>query len=123
MKSFAALVIGLVLAALPFLLYGSRGHVHVPHSDHAPRHGGELFMLGDHHLELVASHDRVELYLSDGSRRPQRPTSGSVALSGGGELPLRWQHQHLIAELPAGTRAERLEVETDDGERLALALP
>lgn len=32
---------------------GSRGYVHAPHSGHAPRQGGQLFMLGDHHLEVV----------------------------------------------------------------------
>ena len=51
----AAIACGLALAGLPFFQsgLGSRGHGGVLHMDHAPHHGGQLLMLGNHHLEIV----------------------------------------------------------------------
>ena len=115
-----AAMAGLVLATLPFLIYGSRGHVHAPHTDHAPRHGGELFMLGDYHVEVVTLADTVEIYLSDASRRPLRPANGRVALESGREVALRWQQQRLVAALPSASTAAQFEITTADGAQLLL---
>ena len=115
-----AVAAGLVLATLPFLIYGPRGHVHLPHTDHAPRHGGELYMLGDYHVEVVTLADTVEIYLSDASRRPLRPAGGRVALESGREVALLWQQQRLVAALPSATGAARFQITTADGTQLSL---
>jgi len=120
MKRAGALAVGLLLASLPFLLYGPRGHTHAPHTDHAPRHGGQLFMIGDHHVEVVSLADRVEIYLSDASRRPLRPAAGVVELQGGGELPLQWSGERLMLRLEAGMRSKRYLVTAATAEDLPL---
>lgn len=54
-----------------------------PHQDHEARHGGVLTMEGDGHVEIVVSPEgAVDLYASDGFRRPIAPkdVTGSVTL-------------------------------------------
>jgi hypothetical protein len=55
-----------------------------PHQDHEARHGGVLTMEGDGHVEIVVSSEGVvDLYASDGSRRPIPPkeVTGTVTLA------------------------------------------
>ena len=129
MKRLAAICVGGVLACLPFLLYGGGGHAHAPHTDHDPRHGGQLFMIGDYHLELVTRGEtgssalRVEIYLSDASRRPLRPRAGALATRAGDEIALAWTRQRLVAELPKGARPARYRLTAPDGSTLELPAP
>lgn len=120
MKRAAAVAVGLLLAALPFLLYGTRTHPHAPHADHAPRHGGALFMLGDHHVELVRTDAHTSLFLSDAVRRPLRPRSGWLTLDDGSRLALRWQDDRLTAAIPPGRRARAFGLVTAEGTELEL---
>jgi hypothetical protein len=117
----AAVIVGAILACLPFLVYGTSSHRHAPHADHAPRHGGDLFMIGDYHVELVERPERVELFLSDAVRRPLRPQAGSVALDGGGRVPMQWREQRLVAALEAGMRVDRYALTLPAGELLELS--
>lgn len=55
-----------------------------PHQDHEARHGGVLTMEGDGHVEIVVSPaGTVDLYVSDGFRRPIAPkdVTGTVTLA------------------------------------------
>jgi hypothetical protein len=121
MPRLAALLAGLILAGLPYLVYGTSSHSHAPHADHAPRHGGDLFMLGDYHVEVVRRPQRIEVFLSDSVRKPQRPERGSLELLGGGKVPMRWEDQRLVANVEDPGRIERYELHTRDGARLELA--
>ncbi len=118
-----AVAAGLLLAALPFLLYGTSTHDHTAHTDHAPRHGGELFMVGDHHLEVVRAENRIELFVSDGSRRPQRSAEGQVELSDGARTAMRWYRGRLVADVESGSSARRFSVTLPDGVQIELRMP
>lgn len=120
MKHLAAVAVGLLLAALPFLLYGTRTHPHAPHADHAPRHGGALFMLGDHHVELVRADGHASLFLSDAVRRPLRPRTGWLTLDDGNRPELRWRNGRLTAPIPPGRRLLAFGLIADDGTELRL---
>jgi hypothetical protein len=74
-----AVAFGLVLGAVPFLRYVHLGSEAAPHSDHPPRNGGELRMVGDHHLELRRRAGLVEVFVSDAARNPIRARAGQVS--------------------------------------------
>ncbi len=113
-----SIAIGVALGAAPFLRYAPWGHA-LPHADHAPHHGGELVMIGDDHLELVVSDDRVELWTSDALRRPLVPRAGSVAFDGGAAQPLRWDAHRLTAPTMHGAREATTSIDLADGTRLS----
>ncbi len=119
-----ALAVGALLGAAPFLRYTAPGHA-VPHANHDPRHGGQLVMVGDFHLELVARDGAVELFTSDALRRPLTPRLGSVTFDGGPAQPLRWESQRMVAAAAHGAREAVVAVELTDGTRLShrFALP
>jgi hypothetical protein len=117
----AALALGSILAALPFLRYADLSLLGAaPHSDHEARHGGQVAMVGDHHLELVQSGGEVAVYLSDAWRRPLRPRGVSVAFDGAEPLALRWERQRMAGAGRPDARAARVVVELDDGTMLAV---
>ena len=118
----SAIVVGSILALLPFLVYGTSGHPHAPHADHAPRHGGDLFMLGDYHVEIVQRGQRVELFVSDAVRRPLQPEAGSVAFEGGARRAMQWRNPRLVAAVPPGERVDRVTVTLEAGRVLDLDL-
>ena len=91
LRTIGAIALGLVLASFPFVMFGvASGHTHGAgaHMDHLPRFGGQLGMVGDHHLELVRKDGRVLVYASDAARRPLRALRGSVRFDDGAEREL-----------------------------------
>jgi hypothetical protein len=121
-----AVIIGLFLGATPFLRYGIGGaHSHgaAPHSDHDPRHGGQVLMLGDHHVELVDRDGAIQLYLSDASRRPIRPAWASVSFDGGPEIPLLWRGYRSFVRKPPDSHTGLYRLSVGDGSPLVLKWP
>ena len=111
--------VGAVLAASPFVRYGA-GAPGAPHADHEPRHGGQLGMVGDHHLELVRGRDGIEVFVSDAWRRPLPARDGTLRFDGRDTRPLRWSGDRLVGPDVAGSRAVEAVVTLLDGTRLAL---
>ena len=74
---------------------GHDGHAHAPsagsetaHADHSARHGGIVTMEGDNHVESVVAKDgQIDLYLTDGVRRPIpiSDSSGTIVIETGGK--------------------------------------
>jgi hypothetical protein len=118
-----AVAVGLGLFAMPFLLYGlGGGHAHGagPHADHGARHGGQLVMVNDYHLELVEQPDSVELYLSDAFRRPLRPASCAVAFDDSSPTACEWRRYRSVVPRPNSAQSGLYEVHVDDGSLVTL---
>jgi hypothetical protein len=115
----ASVALGLFLAATPFLRYAHPGADLLPHSDHAPRHGGQLQMIGDHHIELLRKPGRIEAFVSDAKRAPLRPARGEVAFGDSPKVALRWENHRLWAPAPDEALAIAIDVWLKSGERLA----
>lgn len=113
-----AVAAGLALAALPFLRYAHFGAG--AHADHEPHHGGQLGMVGEHHVELVQRDGRFEVYVSDAWRRPLRPARGRLAPDRGAPLELSWSGGRLVAPAALGGRKVEVAIELDDGTTLAI---
>ena len=92
-----AAAVGLGLGALIFVRYGWLAPPRAAHTDHAPRHGGVLGMVGDVHMEIVRRDGAIHVYLSDAHRRPLRAEGGQIAFEGGPAVPLVWDQDHLTA--------------------------
>jgi len=121
-----AAAVGFILFAMPFLLYGlGGGHTHGdgPHSDHGARHGGQVLMVSDYHLELVEHPDSVELYLSDAFRRPLRPASCSVEFDGRRTAICEWRSHRSVVSRPIDTQSGLYQLRVDGGPLLTLKFP
>lgn len=114
-----AVAAGLLLAAVPFLRYVHFGGAEA-HANHEARHGGQLGMAGEHHVELVRRDGAVEIYVSDAWRRPLRPAGGSVAFDRGGAVELRWSGHRLVAPDAPAARQVDAAIRLEDGTSLAI---
>lgn len=115
-----AIAAGLFLATLPYWRFVPFGGALAPHMDHEPRHGGQLGMVGDHHIEVVRHRGRVEVFVSDATRRPLQPTAVSVVFDRQAEVPLEWSdHRFVGADRSAARQIEALV--TLAGTKLALS--
>jgi hypothetical protein len=100
----AAVALGVFLGAVPFLRYRLATPHPTAHADHAPRHGGILGMVGDHHLEVVRRDGSVEVYVTDAYRRPIAASGGRVEFDTGRTEPLARTGGRLVArDDPAAT--------------------
>ena len=121
----AAFAAGSVLFALPFLQSGlgeTHSHGPGPHMDHAPRHGGALVMIGDHHLEVVETARTIELYLSDAVRRPVTPIRARIGFDGGAAHDGEWAGYRHVADKPLSYGFADCEITTKDGVPLRIRL-
>ena len=116
----AAVAGGLLLAALPFLHYASFGGAVAAHADHEPRYGGQLGMVGDHHIELRRRNGLVEAFVSDATRHPVQPRAGWVVFDRTRREPLRWNGHHLTGADQREARETDIVVLVED-QRLALS--
>lgn len=121
----AALVVGLVLFALPFARYALGGHHDLagPHRDHGPRHGGHLLMLRGYHAELVEHDDAVELYLSDSTRKPLRPSYCRVTFDGHDAEPCEWKSYRSLVAKPLDAQSGLYELAPKTGPALTFRFP
>jgi hypothetical protein len=111
---------GLFLATLPFWRYVPMSGGIGAHMDHEPRHGGQLGMIGEHHVEVVRRRGRVEVFVSDATRRSVRPRSGTLVFDREQQAPLTWDdHRMTAADMPAALDVEA-RVVLDDGSELAI---
>ena len=120
----AAVIVGLALFATPFVRYGLGGsHDGAAHMEHGPRHGGQLLMVRNHHVELVTRGAEVEVYVSDFERRPVRKAHGEVVVDGRARSPLVWKKYRLVgAAPPPGARADYT-LRTPDGGTVSFRYP
>lgn len=118
-KILFAVTTGVVLATLPFLHFTHLGEHAEAHTDHEPRHGGQLGMVGDHHIELVRRRGEVQVFVSDAWRRPVQPSSGSVTFDGGAPQPLAWRNHRLVGADQSTARTIAVEVAVVDDQRIA----
>lgn len=116
----AAVAGGVLLATLPFLHYSSLGGAIAPHADHEPRYGGQLGMVGNHHIELRRRNGLVEAFVSDATRRSVQPRAGWVVFDRGVRQPLQWNGHHLIGADRQAARETEVIILVED-QRLALS--
>ena len=112
--------LGLALATLPFLHYATGGGHTGPHENHAARHGGQLGMVGDYHLEVVRRDGRIEVFVSDAYRHPVAPTRGWMRFDQGPQQPLRWERYRLVGAADMNATEVTCDVMLPDGRGLSL---
>lgn len=102
-----AVLAGVVLGSMPWWRYAAYIEPATPHADHEPRHGGELAMAGDHHIELHRRGTSVEVYVSDASRRPVEPRAVALVIDGATSTDLRWDGYRFVGTIgPEGAEYE-----------------
>jgi hypothetical protein len=111
---------GLLLGSFPFLRYAHLGPAVAAHADHAPRHGGQLGMVGEFHIELRRHRGAVETFVSDAWRRPVQPREGWVVFDRGAVTALAWKDQRLVGPDTANAREVQAVVVLTDGTRLSI---
>lgn len=124
LQTLGAIALGLVLASFPLVMFGvGSGHTDGvgPHIDHAPRFGGQLGMVGDHHIELVRKDGRIAIYASDATRRPVRALRGTVRFDDGAAHVLLAERFKLIGKDDADAEEVSCSVWLEDGTHLQLS--
>ena len=111
----ASIAAGLVLAAIPFARYIHPGGGEA-HANHEARHGGQLGMAGDHHLEFVRRGRHVEIYVSDARRNPLTARRGTLDYGDGIVRRLRWDETLLRGPYVLGAESVNTLVVLEDGE-------
>jgi hypothetical protein len=117
-KLAAAIALGVALALLPFLQFAvGHGHSHSveAHADHTSKHAGRVAMVGDHHMEVVESDEKLRVFVSDALRRPLRPQRGDVRFDDGERLAMEWRTSHFSIRRESPRFATDLSIELDDG--------
>lgn len=114
-----AVAAGLTLATMPFLHYMALGGVEA-HADHEPRYGGQLGMVGDHHIEVRRHAGVVEAFVSDARRRLVRPRAASAKFGDTQPTRLDWDRYRLIGPDVADTDRIEVIVILEDGTHLTL---
>jgi hypothetical protein len=109
---------GLLLATLPFLHYAPLAGPVAAHADHEPRYGGQLGMVGEHHVEVVRRRGEVQVFLSDAWRRPVRPERGWARFDGSAMQPLVWRQHRLVGPDQPDARIITVEIVVNDATRL-----
>jgi hypothetical protein len=115
-----AVAAGLGLATLPFLHYAPFGDGE-PHADHEPRHGGQLGMAGEHHIELVRRRGTVEVFVSDARRRSVDVAAGWAVFDRGERIALRALGDRLVGPDRSDAREIEAVVVLTGGSRLAVS--
>ena len=118
-RALLATAAGLVLFAIPFVRYLHLGDPAAPHTDHRPRNGGVLRMVGDHHVELRRWRGRVEVFVSDAVRAPVRGTGGWLVLGGADRTRLVDEGDRLVAAGVPPDAALAVELVLTDGDTLS----
>jgi hypothetical protein len=117
-----AVVVGLVLGTMPWWRYAAPGLSGGAHASHDPAYGGQLAMVGEHHVELVRDGRRLEVHVSDAWRRPVRPLALHAVVDGGPSLPLEWQgHRFVGAYAGRAHEIETIVTLPESGETLRVA--
>lgn len=111
---------GLLLAAMPLARFVFVAEHGAAHSDHAPRHGGQLGMSGDHHIEVRRRDGKIEAFVSDARRRPVHPAAAWVALDGSEPVPLHPEGNRLVGDDVAAAQEIETSVQLDDGTHLKM---
>jgi len=115
----ASAVAGLCLASMPMWRYARWAGTAEAHRNHEPRHGGQLAMVGEYHIELVRRRGSVRVFVSDAWRRPLVPHQGWLLVNQGTILPLAWDGSRLVGVDVASARRLEAVVVLPGGERLA----
>ncbi len=113
-----ATALGLYLFALPFLRYSGAGHGGEAHMNHESRHGGQLGMVGDHHIEVRAADGVFEAFVSNARRVPLVPRSGRVVFDSQPPIPMYWESYRLVARGVQPSRDAEVHIVLDDGTEL-----
>jgi hypothetical protein len=118
-RIIAAVAGGVLLASMPFLHFGHLGGGHnEAHADHEARHGGQLGMVGDYHIELVRQRGEVQVFVSDAWRRPIEPVGGWVTFDDDALQPLTWTNHRLVGVDRTAARTIAVAIAVADGTNL-----
>jgi hypothetical protein len=118
-----AVALGLLLGLSPFARYRWGAPHAAGHTDHAPRHGGLLGMIGDHHLEVVRRAGRITLHPSDAHRVPLTVRGGRVRSGDGRVELLRATGRARLEGVDPGAGLIACQVELADGTVLSMDVP
>lgn len=121
-KRFAvAIAAGLLLATMPLWRYARIGGLGESHMDHEPRHGGQLGMVGDAHVEVVRRLGKVQVFVSDAWRRPLPAANAWAVFDRANRQRLEWSADRFVGDDDPAAREVEAVVTLADGQRLAIS--